>query len=163
MEPQEFEKKMESLKKPDAAGVTLPTEIKLAVLSARRSATLGVWFVIIPYFFLVAMLLKYEMNIDLGFLNWVASLVQKIDNNRALWWIQPLVLFILPITGIAINLLSVTHFKWDAVSSTIIITLKLRWINMVVMLISGLIMLIFVSYLVAENLQESRHAMISFP
>src|SRR5688500_6385294 len=116
MEPQEFEKKMESLKKPDAAGVTLPTEIKLAVLSARRSATLVVWCVIIPYFVLVAMLLKYEMNIDLGFLNWVASLVQKIDNNRALWWIQPLVLFILPITGIAINLLSVTHFKWDAVS-----------------------------------------------
>ena len=153
MEPEDFEKKMDELKIPSAGSVKPPLEIKLAIVNAQRSAAIGVWFVIVPYFFFACMVMKYELQINLGLLDLFAETIQTIDNNPALWWLQPVFLIGLPIVGIVLNILSITHFKWDTFTSSITVTLKLRWYNLIVLFSSGLILCVFLLYLIGGNFQ----------
>jgi hypothetical protein len=46
------------------------------------------------------------------------------------------------------------HFKWDSYTRSLVITLKLRWFNVIILLISAGIVMIFLLYLVAENFQH---------
>ena len=144
---------MDELKIPSAGSVKPPLEIKLAIVNAQRSAVIGVWFVIIPYLFFACMVMKYELQVNLGLLDLFAETIQTIDNNPALWWLQPVFLIGLPSVGIVLNILSITHFKWDTFTSSITVTLKLRWYNLIVLFFSGLILCAFLLYLIGENFQ----------
>ena len=153
MKQEEFEKKLNELKAPSAEHIKPPMELKLAIVNAQRSATIGIWFIVVPYIFLAVMLLKYELDVNLGFLNAFAQAVGFIDGNPFLWWIQPLVLFGLPILGIVLNVLSITHFRWEPDTYSLTVTVKLRWFNVVVLFVSALIVTAFLLYLIGENLR----------
>jgi lantibiotic transport system permease protein len=155
MKPDEFKNKMENLKTPAAENIKPPAEIKLAIMNARRSAGIGFWFVVVPYLFFILMLLKYELNINLGVLDAFGRLVGRIDGDPFLWWIQPVVLIVLPATGIVLNVLSITHFSWDTEKSSIVLTVKLRWVNILVLLFSVFIIGLLLLYLIVENFHAS--------
>jgi lantibiotic transport system permease protein len=151
MKREDFEKKMEGLKKPELPDVKPPHEIKLALVNAQRSATIGIWFVIVPYFFLACMVLKYEMQVSFGLLDLIAKTARIIDQNESTWWIQPVFLILLPVAGIILNILSITHFFWDAENKLITVTVKVRWINLIVLFMSVLIIVGFLLYVISEN------------
>ncbi len=153
MDLEDFKKKMEDMKTPKVAGVKEPVEMKLAILNAQRSATIGVWFVVVPCFFIACVFMKYIFHIHLGLLDTFEEMITVLDTNPRTWWIQPVVLVGLPIISIIINTLSITHFKLDAQTQSIFITLKLRWVNIIILLISITIVSIFLLYLVTENFQ----------
>lgn len=152
MEAQDFEKKMENLKKPDVE-IKPPVELKLAILNAKRSATVGVWLVILPYLFLACMVMKYELNLNFGFLNTFSRIVGKVDGSPVLWWIQPVVLFVLPAAGIVINTLAILHVAFDRMARSLIVTVKLKWLNLIILGVSAAIIAFFLLYLIAENLR----------
>jgi lantibiotic transport system permease protein len=154
---EDFEKSMEGLKKPSLSHVQPPYEIKLAVVNSQRSAAIGIWFVIVPYFFLACMLLKYQLQVNLGLLDLITQAIERIDKNSATWWLQPLLLIILPVAGIVVNILSITHFFWDATHKLITVTIKIRWINLIVLFFSVLILTAFLLYLIGENFQMRSH------
>jgi len=157
MSPDEFEKRMENLKGPSTENIRPPMEIKLAIVNARRSARMGVWFVVIPYLFFTLMVLKHELNINLGLLDAFATIVGRMDGDPFLWWIQPVVLIVLPATGIVLNVLSITHFIWDAEKSSIVLTIKLRWLNILVLTLSLFIIGLLLLYLIVENFHAAHH------
>jgi hypothetical protein len=122
MDQQKFEKKMDELTKPDVGSVKPPEEIKLAILSAQRSATLGIWFIVVPTLFLIGMVMKYEMNVDLGLIDGFERIMVTLDRNPATKWTQPVLIIILPAVGVMLNLLAITHFKWDSLSRLIMLS-----------------------------------------
>ncbi|HYC83973.1 MAG TPA: hypothetical protein VEB86_02075 [Chryseosolibacter sp.] len=155
MKPEEFEKRMENLDKPSADFVRPPAHIKVAILSARQSARIGFWLIVVPYLFFIFMVFKHELNINLGILDAFGSIVARVDGDPFLWWIQPVVLIVLPATGIVLNILSISHFDWDAEKSSIVLTIKLRWVNILVLTLSLLIVGMLFLYLTVENFHAS--------
>ena len=153
MTPEDFEKKMEDLKTPRASGVKEPVEIKLAILNAQRSAAMGIWFVVVPCFFIACVFMKYIFHFRTGLLDTFEETISALDRNPGTWWIQPVLLVGLPIVSIIINALSIMHFRWDGYTRSFIITLKVRWINIIILLISAGIVMIFLLYLITENFQ----------
>ena len=147
-----FEKQMEELKTPNV-NPDPPIELKLAIVNADRSATLGLWFIIAPYFFVGCMLLKYEINVNLGLLDTITNFFHRLDKNPATWWLQPVLLIGLPITGIILNILSITHFKWEKISSLLTVSVKLKWYNVLVLLATLAIIAVLLLYLIMENFQ----------
>jgi hypothetical protein len=153
MEAEDFKDKMENLKKPHVE-IDPPAEIKLAILNAKRSATLGIWLVILPYVFLACMVMKYELNLNFGFLDAFSNLVGKLDESPILWWIQPLILFVLPTAGIILNALAIMHVSIDRIAKSITVTIKLKWLNLVIIGVSAAIICFFLLYLIGENLHH---------
>jgi hypothetical protein len=157
MTPEEFERKMEDLKSPSAENVKPPVEIKLAIVNAQQSANIGLWFVAVPYVFIILMVLKYELDVNLGIVDAFSRAVGKIDGNPWLWWLQPFFLIILPATGIVLNILSITHFVHDRNNSTLTMTIKFRWLNIVVLVLSLFVVGLLALYLIVENFLPSHH------
>ena len=149
----DFEKKMENLQKPGAAAVQPPIDLKLAIVSASRSAAIGVWFVVVPCFFIACVVMKYLFHINLGLLDVFEETISALDRSPSSWWIQPVLLMGLPLVSIILNLLSITHFQWQPGSKALVITLKLRWMNLLILFLSLGIVMIFFLYLLTENFQ----------
>ena len=84
MTPEDFEKKMEDLKTPRASGVKEPVEIKLAILNAQRSAAMGIWFVVVPCFFIACVFMKYIFHLNLGLLDTFEETISALDRNPGL-------------------------------------------------------------------------------
>jgi hypothetical protein len=150
MKPEDFEKKMEELKAPKSEA-NPPKELRLAIVSARRSAALGAWFVIVPWLFFIAMLLKHRFNVDFGLIDTVAEMMAALDRDPSTWWIGPVLILGLPVVAIVINTLAITHFKWESFTGSLIVSIRMKWINIAVLIVSFTIVGIFLLYLVAEN------------
>jgi lantibiotic transport system permease protein len=154
MEEKDFLKKMESLKKPDANTDASQKQIKLAVLNAKRSATWGTWFLVIPLLFFACVVIKYFLHWNWGiagnFLDWMAA----IDQSTAFPIVTIMLFIILPATGAVINLLAVMHFVFDRVTRELIVTIKLRWVNIILAIISIGILAMVLLYSITENAAE---------
>lgn len=148
-----FEKKMEDLKTPQV-NPEPPPELKLAIINADRSAALGLWFIVLPYFLIGCMVVKYEFQVNLGLLDIITQAIHTIDNNPATWWLQPVLLIGLPILGVILNVLSITHFKWEKASSLLSVSIKLKWYNILVVMASLAIVGFLALYLIVENFQS---------
>lgn len=152
MKPEGFEEKMGNLNTPKAEAKP-PVELKLAILNAQRSATMGIWFIVVPCFFLACVVMKYFFHINLGLLDTFEKTILAIDKNPATWWIQPVLLLGLPVVGIILNALAITHFYYS--NNTLTVTLKLKWLNLIIIGICLAIVLTFLGYLFVENFQPS--------
>jgi hypothetical protein len=151
MEHDEFLTRMENLKKPDPT-VSPPQQLKLMILSTRSSATLGVWIIIIPLLFLFFVILKYYFRMNTEFLSDVEIFIGKVDKNPITWFLQPLLLLVLPFASILINLLAITQIHWQPELKILNFSVKLKWLNIIIMLVSTIIVTIFILYLITENL-----------
>lgn len=143
---------MENLKAPQV-NPEPPLELKLAIINADRSATLGFWFIVLPYFFLGCMVMKYEFQTDLSLLDTITNGIHVIDKDPIAWWLQPIILIGLPIVGVILNILSITHFKWDKATSLLSVSVKMKWYNILVLLASLFILKLLAVYLLVENFQ----------
>jgi hypothetical protein len=150
MKPGDFEKKMEGLKAPKSE-VAAPKELRMAIVSARRSAALGAWFVIVPWLFFIAMVLKHMFNVNLGLINTFEEMMGALDRDPSTWWIGPFLILGLPVLSIIINTLAITHFKWESFSGSLVVSIRMKWINIAVLVVSFTIVGIFILYLAAEN------------
>ena len=152
MEKEDLIKKLEDMQKPQIISGSHQVQLKLTLLNAKRSANIGIILVIIPCIFLMGIFLKYLLHIDIpaftSFLNWMS----EKDNNPLLKIVFPVLLIGAPLVGLGINLLAILHFEWNSKLRELIITLKLKWMNIITGLICILILLCFFLYAVGENL-----------
>src|SRR5436853_7254924 len=110
MEKEELEKKLENLERPDFPNEMHKEQLKLTLLNARRTAWWGTLFVIIPALFLLPVFLKYGLGF--GFLfdpldKFIFAPIVHSDYK----FIEPLLLFVIPLIALVINVIAVTHFS----------------------------------------------------
>ncbi len=151
MNENEFEKQMENLKTPQADTSTHQQILKITLLNAKKSSRLAIVFIIIPCLFLFGVFVKYLLGIDFKIFSSLEDEMAALDKISYLRWLSPLLLVGLPLTGIVINLLAITHFYWDKMKKELIITIKYRLINIILLLISIGIVCIFILYAIVEN------------
>lgn len=154
MEEKEFINKMDNLKKPDFDNKEPNRNLKLAIIGSKKSAAMGVWFLVVPCYFLMMMLMKYYFNVNLHIIDIFEGFVVSIDRTSGTKIITPLFFIALPIAGIVINLLSIMFFEYAKEKKQINISIKLKPLNILLIILSLAVVSIFTLYLITENIHH---------
>lgn len=151
MDNKKFEEQMENLKTPQVDDIKHQQLLKITLLNAKKSSQVGIVFVIIPCLFLLGVFIKYWLGIDFKIFTAIEEEMANLDKTTALKWIAPLLLVGLPLISIIINSLAITHFYWDKVKRELLITVKYRLLNIILLLISISIIAIFLLYAITDR------------
>jgi len=155
MEENEFLNKMENLKKPEVNTDASQRQVRLTLLNARKSAAWGMWFLVIPLFFFCCVAIKYlfhwHWRIANNFIEWIA----RLDHQTATAWVTPVLFVLLPAIIALINLLAIMHFVYDKLTKELIVTIKLKWFNIFLAIMSLAIVGIVLLYGIIETTAEN--------
>jgi hypothetical protein len=152
MEKEELINKLQNMHKPEIVSETHKVQLKITLLNARKSANFGIILAILPVVFLGFIFLKYMLHLSIpaftSFENWMS----EKDNNPLFKILIPLLLIGAPLLGLAINLLAILYVEWRKNSGELLITIKIKWRNIIIIIICLLLLACFLFYVVGENL-----------
>jgi hypothetical protein len=123
--------------------------LKLALLDARRSAWWGTLLIALPALFLTAVFLQYGLGIG-PFFDPLDRFIFAPIRHSGVRWLEPLLLFVLPLIAFVVNLLSVTHFSMTPAGDEFVVTVavKRRWWNWIIIGLSAVIVAVIFLYAV---------------
>jgi hypothetical protein len=159
----EFLKQMENLKVPIIDPQQHPARVKMAIMNSARSAAIGVWFIVIPCCFLLCVCIYYFFYQG-AHSNWFASMyatIARLGNIPYIDFLAPVLLFVLPIGATAINALAIIHVGYENHTANenkvkeLIITIKLKRLNILLIIISLLIIGAFMGYVMTTSISIS--------
>ncbi len=154
MEENEFSSMMNNLKKPGFSVREPDKKLKLAVVSAKKSAAIGFWFLAVPCCFLIAVFMKYYFKANLHIIDIFEEFIASFDKSSAGKLITPVFFIGLPIFGIIINSLAVMFFEFDKEKNQLNISIKLKMLNIILIIASLAVVSIFMLYLITENIHH---------
>jgi len=139
---------MENLNTPNADFVKHQEVLKIGMMNARKSARIGIIFILIPILIVVLAYLKMKLLIHWDFFSKFQQFVSNQNQSSYLSWLSHIILLGFPILAIFINLLAITHFYIDKKKKELIITLRYHIKNLIVLIISVvLLVVVFISVL----------------
>jgi hypothetical protein len=130
----------------------------MAIMNAQRSAALGVWLIIVPSYFLLCVVMYYYFHIKAGWFGSMFTLIAGLENVKGIDFLAPVIFLLLPIICIIINALAITHVSIQRIEPNrrkvreFNITIKLKLLNIVLILISIIILLAFLSFAMTESI-----------
>ena len=131
-------------------------EFRLTLLNTKRSSIAGIILLILPFIFLSGVTFNHYLDIHIPVIGhiyeWITDMDRQFGDNSALNWIVRLSLLFGPLIAGAINLMAITHIRWEKVQKELIISFKMRWQNVLIIGICFLIFSIFFTYLTFANL-----------
>ena len=154
----EFLKQMENLKVPDVNPAEHQKTVKMAIMNAERSAVLGVWLIVIPCYFLLCVFMYYYFHVHINWFTAMFTLLASMDKTPGAAFWGPLILVVLPIICIIINALAIIHVQapHPGISQTKArertITIKLKIWNILLILLSLAVVLVFINYVMVLNI-----------
>jgi len=150
MDEEKLIKKLESVQPPSLSSATHQRQLKLVLMSAKRSSWIGLFLVTVPCLFLFGVILKYGFRVGIPLLSAVEEKMSEMDHTF-FRFVPPLLLVGGPLVALALNLLAILHFQIDRVHRELQVTVKLRIINLFILGICLLILAMIFMYAVAEN------------
>lgn len=151
MRKNDFENKMENLKIPNADFIKHQEIFKIGLLNSRKSSRIGIILLLIPVLFLFGLILRFKIGLAINFFVAFDVLIQHLGQATCLNWFISSIILGLPVLGMIINLLAVTHFYIDKQRKEFIITFKYRLKNIIVFLISIGILIILMAFIFFES------------
>jgi hypothetical protein len=153
-----FLKEMEKLKVPNAdPSAQHQNSVKMAILSASRSAKIGVWLIALPCYFLLSVFVYYYSHANTNWFEAMFNTIIRLGSSPVVDFLAPIVLFILPIVCIIINLLAITHVQYQQIGearkySEFSFTIRIRWWNVLLIVLSIVIITAFIAFAMTENI-----------
>jgi|GEM_PF-814625 hydrogenase-4 membrane subunit HyfE len=154
----DFLKQMENLEVPDINPTEHPKMVKMAIMNAERSAALGLWLIVVPCYFLFCVFMYYFFHLNLGWFAAMFKLMESLEKTPGIAFLGPIILVVLPVICIIINALAITHVKVEQVdpngsrAKEFNFTIKLKLWNILLILLSLAILLVFIAYVMTENI-----------
>lgn len=154
MTKEDFLNKMENLDKPSVNADASRKQIKLMILDARKSAAWGPWLLVLPLAFFTCVIIKellhWDLNMANRFIEWMAAL----DKSPSTKWITPVLFALLPALCAIVNLLAIVHVAYDKPARELLLSIKMKWLNIVLAIISVSILGIVLLYGITESAAE---------
>lgn len=148
-----FEDKMENLNTPNTDFVKHQEILKIGMLNSRKSARIGIIFILIPMVLIVLAYLKIKLLIHWNFFTRLNQFVSNQDQTSIISWVSHIIFIGLPILAIIINLLAITHFYVDKQNKELTITIRYCLKNLIVLIVSvALLILVFIWILFLSNI-----------
>jgi hypothetical protein len=136
MKSEDVENMLDSLQVPEPEKIMERHELKIPLLSYRKSSKAGLWLLLLPLTFAITVFLKMELGVQSGYLDLVRKFFSAIDDNVVLTYLIPVIFLGLPLTAMILNLLAICHFQQNRKSRELIVTIKYRPVNIAIFLLS---------------------------
>jgi len=143
MKNEDLETMLSGTDPPKAEQMTHQEELKIPLLSYRRSSKAGLWLLILPVIVAITYILKNELAISSTFLNGIGRFLAAVDGNPVLSFLIPAVFIGLPCTAMIINLLAFSHFTLARQRKELLVTIKYRPVNIGIFLFSFAVLVFF--------------------
>lgn len=152
----ELEELLENMEQPSIEVINHSKEFRLTLLNTKKSALVGILLLILPFLFILGVIFKHYLRLDFEILTsvytWIGAIDHKYGDGSILNWIIRFLLLGGPLLAILINLISVMHIRFEKSRKEIIISLKMKWLNWIIIAACSMIFTIFFLYLIMENL-----------
>jgi hypothetical protein len=150
MNEEELIKKLEACRPGDVSSEAHRKQLKLTLVSARRSSRIGFFLVALPCLFMLGVILKYYLGLRMAAFSGIEEGMAQID--RTLFrFVPPLILVGGPLIALALNLLAIMHFQLDGPRRELQMTVKLRIVNLLICAVCAAILGMIFLYIIAEN------------
>jgi len=143
MKNEDVENILSRMQVPEPENIMQHPELKIPLLSYKKSSKAGLWLLLVPLVVAVTIVLKTVFGMQSSYINLVRKFFGAIDNNVVLTYLIPLIFVGLPLLAMIINLLAICHFQQNNKARELIITIKYRVLNIVIFLISLAILVFF--------------------
>jgi len=150
MDEEKLIKRLEGIERPDLSSATHQRQLKLVLVSAKRSSWTGILLVTLPCLFILGVILKYGFGVGSHLFSSLEEKMAAIDRSF-FRFVPPLLLVGGPLIALALNLLAILHFHIEPSRRELQVTVKLKIINLLIIGICLLILGTIFMYLVAEN------------
>ena len=112
----------------------------------KKSARIGILFIAVPIFILLAALVKIKLLVSLGIFDKLEKMFTATDTAGFPGYLPFILFAVLPLIAFVINLLAVSHFYINKTTSELIITIKYRLRNIIVLIVSVIVIATFFVY-----------------
>lgn len=143
MKKDEVENMLSSMEMPKPENIMNHGDLKIPLLSFKRSSKAGLWLLIVPVIFAITIILKTELGLNPAYLNFIQKFFAAINNNSVLTYLIPLIFIGLPLLAMVINFLAICHFQRNKKLKELIVTIKYRPVNIAIFLFSFAILIFF--------------------
>lgn len=136
----DFLKEMENLSVPQL-NPQHHHRVKMTILSAQKSASIGIWLIILPYIFYLWLFITSRLNINFP-KGWIWNYAMASLTTPWVAVLNYVLLLVLPGICLIANLLAITHVQYQNTSignakpNELVVTLKIRWFNIMLILLS---------------------------
>jgi hypothetical protein len=121
---------------PDPDNVEHQQELKIPLLSYKRSSRAGLWLLALPLVFVVTIVLKYRLGIASPVFTLVEGFFHFVSGNSILTYLIPVIFVGLPLFAMIINFLAFCHFGTVKGKRELLVTIKCRPRNIAIFLFS---------------------------
>ncbi|MBK6912657.1 MAG: hypothetical protein IPH11_02905 [Ignavibacteriales bacterium] len=143
MKKEDVDKMLSGMDLPDPEKITHQQELKIPLLSFKKSSRAGLWLLVLPTIVAITVILKYELGIFSSFIDLIGSFFDAIDRNQFLTFLIPVIFIGLPLAAMIINLLAFCHFTVIKGKKELLVTVKYRPLNIAVFLFAFAIIVYF--------------------
>src|SRR6266446_5223329 len=150
MDEEKLIKKLEGIERPDLSSAAHRRQLKLVLVSAKRSSWIGILLVTLPCLFIFGVILKYGFGAGSHLFSTLEEKMADIDRSF-FRFLPPLLLVGGPLIALALNLLAILHFYIDRVRRELQVTVKMKIINLLIIGICVLVLVTVFMYVLAEN------------
>jgi hypothetical protein len=150
MNEEELTKKLDGMERPELTSKLHQKQLKLVLLSARRSSWIGFVLITLPSLFMFGVITKYGFRIDVPVFTALEETMAAVDRT-AFRFVSPLILVGAPLAALVMNLLAVMHFQIDRSRRELQITVKLKPLNLAIIGVCLFILAMICMYVVVEN------------
>ena len=143
MKNEDVENMLNSMQIPEPENIMQHRELKIPLLSYKRSSKAGLWLLVVPLIVAVTIVLKTVFVVQSNYINLVHRFFSAIDRNVVLTYLIPLIFVGLPLLAMIINALAFCHFQQNRENKELIMTIKYRPLNIAIFLISFAVLIFF--------------------
>lgn len=143
MKKEDVETMLSGIDPPKPEMIAHQEELKIPLLSYRRSSKVGLWLLILPVIVAITYILKHDLALSSTILDGIRSVLSAVDGNPILSFLIPVILIGLPCAAMVMNLLAFIHFDIVRERKEILVTIKYRLVNIAIFLISFAVLVFF--------------------
>ncbi len=151
MNTDDLEKKLENLSTPEMPPMAHQWQLKLAILNAKKSARAALWLMLIPVIVLGSGMLHSVLNASIPPWSWMQEYLPQLPV-----WIRfgifSMIVIIIPLIAVLLNLLSIIWLQYDKTKHILHISIRMRPVNIIIIVIAGLLALLFIGHTIADYL-----------
>lgn len=147
----DFEETMGNIETPKTDFIKHHEMLKIGLMNARKSSRIGLIFILVPLLVMAVAFIKFWFLSTINYQTTVGSILEKANQSGNLVWLVLIAFIVLPVSGIIINLLAITHFYINKTSKELVVTFQYRLKNLIVLIISFVLLLSFVTFIIIGN------------
>jgi hypothetical protein len=151
MTQEKTETYIKDIPKPSPPDTDSEKVIRMTLLSARRSSIIGLVLIALPGTLVFLLFLQNTLHIFPGLVRWLAGSGTFLPLPlRAILFFLFLVGF--PFVAVAVNLLSISWFRYYHHRKELVISIRMRWVNILIAIIGGALAAFYILHLLADTL-----------